>query len=84
MLPNRTRLGVSYPDEPFKRQESPMPRGKKIDVIKLRIDQEFIEALNLLQSNYPDVSKSELIRTAVIEKARRDAKHRSRPPKTDG
>jgi hypothetical protein len=76
MLTTNARHGVRLPDEPFTRQEPAMPRGKKIADIRIRIDQEFINALSLLQDIYPDVTKSELIRSAVIEKAQRDAKRR--------
>lgn len=52
-----------------------MPRSKKVGRLEIRVDKEVLAALDKLQEIYgEDVTRAELVREAIIEKAARDAK----------
>jgi metal-responsive CopG/Arc/MetJ family transcriptional regulator len=55
-----------------------MPRSKKVGRLEIRVDKELLAALDELQTIYgKDVTKTELIREAVIEKVARDKRKHS-------
>ena len=80
-----TRDSVNSPDILYPRQETRMQRAKKTKRMNFWVDKEVLEALEALQQHYgPDVTISEIIREAIIEKAFLDAKHRKKPNKKAG
>lgn len=64
---------VQLPVQPTVQERHRMPRGRKKDRIDVRVDRETLEALDRLFEFYgKEVPKSEIVREAIIEKARRD------------
>lgn len=76
---------VDYPESLFNSQElCRMPRGKKDTRIDFLADKETVQALQSLLDFYgPDVKKSEIIREAIIEKAKRDVRRKQQAPPKD-
>lgn len=76
---------INSPECLNRAQESTaVPRAKLTTRLDLLIDAETKEALNDLQAMWPNVTKSEIIREAILEKRKRDARKKKRNKTASG